>query len=314
MRVLVTGAAGLLGSAVVEALTASGREVLATDIVYNAQRLGGFKGRFEPADLLDGVGCYRLVQGCDAVVHLGNHRSQHARFPPQTLYAENCAMTANVFVAAMDSGVRQVVYASSVQVMMGRDRCELDEELRPLSPFASELPYLPIDGRIPTNPENTYGSSKLAGEALLKLLCLKSPGFSGCAVRFPALHDMKWIERAKTLPKWRRWHRSVYPDEGFGYLWVPDAAALVDAILTHPAPGYACYAPAHEDNLLALSAEELIERFYPDVPLKQSLAGRQSVIDIREITEQTGWTPKGPLLCDLLAEPESEAEVESPSR
>ncbi|NIO15170.1 MAG: NAD(P)-dependent oxidoreductase, partial [Xanthomonadales bacterium] len=72
------------------------------------------------------------------MVHLANH-PRPGRLPPQQLYGENVRMNMNVFQAAADVGVEQILYSSSVQAFAGnRQHDELD---RP-----SSLAYLPIDG------------------------------------------------------------------------------------------------------------------------------------------------------------------------
>jgi nucleoside-diphosphate-sugar epimerase len=99
-KVLVTGASGKIGSAVVRALHAEGFEVRATD----RHRFRDLPVRIEVADLRDPIACYELADGMEAVVHLGNHPNLFAA-DPQTVYAENLRMNVNVFQAAGESGV-----------------------------------------------------------------------------------------------------------------------------------------------------------------------------------------------------------------
>src|SRR5688500_8155792 len=98
MRVLVTGAAGKLGVATVRALVRAGFEVSATD-----QRFNGELGvPFRMADLREEHALYPLLEGMDALVHLGNHPNRFAGPSPQRILAENTAMNANAFTAALD--------------------------------------------------------------------------------------------------------------------------------------------------------------------------------------------------------------------
>ena len=100
MRTLVTGAAGKLGSQVVAALVRAGHEVRATDSRFRAD----LSVPLRPANLLDEHALYPLLEGCDALVHLGNHPNHFAGPSPQRLLAENTSMNANAFFAAIDSG------------------------------------------------------------------------------------------------------------------------------------------------------------------------------------------------------------------
>jgi nucleoside-diphosphate-sugar epimerase len=164
MRVVVTGGAGHLGSAVCQVLADVGFQVHAVDRVYRRE----LSVPLEVADLLDGQAAYRLLAACDAVVHLANHPNPFGPLPPQQLYADNVAMDINVFQAAVDLGVRKLVFASSVQVFSGnRTTDDVDKP--------SCLPYLPLDGDLPTCPRNAYALSKEAAEQQLRYFAALEP-------------------------------------------------------------------------------------------------------------------------------------------
>src|SRR5262245_28565774 len=184
--VLVTGATGKLGSAVCQALLSRGVNLRATDQRFVA----GFATRVEIGDLRDEMFVYRVCEGVDAVVHLGNHPNSFVGVSPQRLLAENTAMNSNVFHAAVDLGVKSVVFASSVQVTMRRDR-----ESTGLLP---EVPYLPLDGALPPNPGlNTYAQSKEFAERMLRLFAASDPALSATAIRFPMLVT-DWLHKRMT--------------------------------------------------------------------------------------------------------------------
>src|SRR5690606_25277279 len=117
--------------------------------------------RVEVGDLCDEYFAHRVVEGVDAVVHLANHPNPVSGPTPQRLLADNVAMNVNVFQAAALLGVRCLVFASSVQAMIRRDR--------PVHGPPFPIPYLPLDGDLPPNPGlSTYGISKEFGERLLR--------------------------------------------------------------------------------------------------------------------------------------------------
>ncbi len=278
MRVVVTGGAGGLGSAVCRVLADAGLDVRAVDRVHTRD----LPVPLEILDLLDGHGVYHVLEGGDAVVHLANHPNPFGHLPPQQLYADNVAMDMNVFQAAADLGIRKLLFASSVQAFAG-DRTT-DDLSRP-----SCLPYVPLDGNLPTRPRNTYALSKEAGEQQLKYFLSLDPGLCCVAFRFPVLvtpGHMQWFRRMGL--RGRRFASN--PDEGFGYLSVEDAGRLVLAVLQKLPPGYHQLLPAAPDNFLELSAKEIAAKFYPGVPVRKSLEGLRTVIDTSAITEQTGWT------------------------
>lgn len=296
MKVLVTGAAGRVGRAVSNVLMEEGYEVRGTDIHYRRD----FEGEWMPADLLDGVSAYRLVEGCEAVVHLGNHPHLHRALPPQRIYAENVTMNANVFQAALDVGVRRIVFSSSVQAVGG-------ERMLGRNETASELKYLPLDSDTPAHPGNLYALSKVAGERMLRLYTETVPDLAATALRLPWMfasdYSRRYLRRLRTKPS-----RGARLDEVFAYLHMVDAGRLVHAILRRQQPGYHQYLPAADDLFVDLPVEEVVEQFYAGVEVRGSLEGRKSLVDISRITEEVGWCPQEPPLREILVDEASESE------
>jgi nucleoside-diphosphate-sugar epimerase len=280
MKVLVTGAAGKLGSAVCARLLASGHEVKATD----RKHLRGLTTQLVIADLCDEISVYGLLEGCDAVAHLGNHSNLFAGPSVQRLVAENTAMNANVFRAAVDIGMQRIVFASSVQAML-----RVQNGMRSEPPFA--IPYLPLDGAAPNNPgSNFYGLSKEFGERMLAELSQSNPGLAATALRFPVLIGESWLDRftfgGKPSPR-----SSFNFGELLGYLMFADAADLVRAALEYELPGYHQYYPAQTLEVRGVSAADLIREFYPSVPLRRPIEQIDTLVDLTAITVALGWRP-----------------------
>ncbi len=294
--VLVTGAGGYLGSEVCRTLVDEGFEVRGADLSYRRD----LAAPLTVVDLLRPDAVYNVTVGCDAVVHLANH-PRPGRLPPQQLYGENVRMNMNVFQAAADVGVEQILYSSSVQAFAGnRQHDELD---RP-----SSLAYLPIDGDMPACPGNSYALSKQAGENQLRYFARLNPGMACAAIRFPLLLSERylgWIREHIRRHHRHRRGRWGNLDEGFSYLALSDAAGLVAAVLRGAEPGYHQLFPAAPDNMLGMDVAEAVEQFYPDVPCKVPLDEMTSLVDIGAITEQFGWEPQE---INLLADDEPATE------
>ena len=141
--VLVTGAAGFIGSHLVDALLARGARVRAIDDFSNGKRsnLAHCADRIEllEADIRDAEACRRACAGAAVVFHQAALGSvPRSMKDPATTIAINVAGTANVFAAAREGSVRRVVYASSSSVYGDSTRLpkKEGEEGQPLSPYA----------------------------------------------------------------------------------------------------------------------------------------------------------------------------------
>lgn len=279
MRVLVTGAAGKLGVATVRALVQAGFEVRATDQRFTAE-LGV---PFRTADLRDEHALYPLLEGMDALVHLGNHPNRFAGPSPQRLLAENTAMNANVFTAALDVGVKHVIFASSIQVMITSDRVRAEPHT---------LPYLPLDGAAPHDPGmNPYALSKHFGEELLRTATSARPELAATAVRYPMLVS-DWFEKRLFADGGRVRRDALHLGEATAHLSFEDAGALVVPLIARGRPGYRQIFPAQSIAVTNLPPPELIRRFYPGVHCKRPLESMDRLIDLSEVQRDFAWQPR----------------------
>ena len=150
-RWLVTGAAGFIGSHLIETLLAAGQDVvsldnLATGHLRNFDHVRASVGedawgrhRFIQGDIRDLAACREACEGADFVLHqaaLGSVPRSIAE--PLDSHATNVNGSLNMLVAARDAKVRRLVYASSSSVYgdhPGLPKVE-DSIGRPLSPYA----------------------------------------------------------------------------------------------------------------------------------------------------------------------------------
>jgi UDP-glucuronate 4-epimerase len=153
-RVLVTGAAGFIGSTLVDRLRAEGREVLGVDsfdpFYPEAEKLRNLEGalgrpgfRLERADIRDAgaIGSLFAAARPDAVVHLAALAGVRPSLERPAEYADvNVVGTSVVLEAAARSRGPRVVFASSSSVYGERPAGpfrETDPVERPLSPYAA---------------------------------------------------------------------------------------------------------------------------------------------------------------------------------
>ena len=143
MKVLVTGGGGFIGSHVAERLVADGHEVRVLDNFSSGRRenIVGFADSIElvEGDVQSYERAHTAVRGCEVVVHEAALPSVPRSIQdPLTSNASNVIGTLNVLLAARDSGVRRVVYASSSSVYGPAKPLPMSEDLspEPISPYA----------------------------------------------------------------------------------------------------------------------------------------------------------------------------------
>jgi UDP-glucose 4-epimerase len=147
-RALVTGGAGFIGSNLVRALVERGDEVRVLDNFSTGNRanLAGVDVEVVEGELRSYERVHNAVRDVELVYHLGALGSvPRSVQDPLTSNAVNVEGTLNVLLAARDSGVRRVVFASSSSVYGSR---------------AS----LPVTEETPPDPLSPYGVAKLAAE------------------------------------------------------------------------------------------------------------------------------------------------------
>lgn len=116
-RVLVTGANGFVGSAVVRALLRHGYAVRALlRATSDARTLDGLDIETARGDLLDTASLERAVAGCDGVFHVAADYRLWAP-DPRVIYRANVRGTHNLLLAAKRGGVHRIVHTSSVATL-----------------------------------------------------------------------------------------------------------------------------------------------------------------------------------------------------
>lgn len=153
-RVLVTGAAGFIGSTIVDRLIAEGREVVGYDsfdpYYPEAQKQRNIAAvskssafRLDRGDIRDSVAVHRLFEAgnFDAVIHLAALAGVRPSLERPAAYADvNVHGTSLLLEAAAAHGVPHVVFASSSSVYGEREDGpfrETDPVERPISPYAA---------------------------------------------------------------------------------------------------------------------------------------------------------------------------------
>jgi UDP-glucose 4-epimerase len=159
-RACVTGAAGFIGSHLVDRLLAAGVAVVGydnfstgmTDFLATASKSAGFT--LVEGDVLDGGKLAAAMAGSDAVFHLAaNADVRFGLEHPRRDLEQNTMATFNVLEAMRANGIKDIVFASTGSIY-GE---------------AAVVPT-PEDAPFPVQT-SLYGASKLAGEGLIAAYC-----------------------------------------------------------------------------------------------------------------------------------------------
>jgi nucleoside-diphosphate-sugar epimerase len=274
MRTIVTGSSGLLGRHVAATLVDAGHAVLGIDV---APPSSGAGWEHVSADLTDLGQALQLIRDAEAIVHI-------AAIPRPTglaaghVFRTNMAACYNVVEAAVLSGARRLVYASSMSVL-GYPFFE-----RPVAPS-----YLPFDSSHPAAPQDAYALSKWLGEEVVAAAVRRRPDLSAVSLRMP------WIQTAETFLRdvvERRRRTALVARDLWGYLDARDAAAASLAAVERTVEGHRRLFISAADTFMEIETETLVQAAYPGVPLRRPLIGHEAVFDLTEAREVLGFEPR----------------------
>ncbi|MFX0546716.1 NAD-dependent epimerase/dehydratase family protein [Roseovarius sp. S1116L3] len=146
-KLVLTGAAGRLGSYLREPLSQLCDELVSTDLAEDVGQT--YPGeRYVKADLQDLDAMVSLLEGADMVVHFGAIGDEA---PFDDILGSNIVGAYNIWEAAHRNGLRRVVYASSIHAVGMHPKTE----------------FIGVDA--PHRPDTFYGLAKCFAEDLASL-------------------------------------------------------------------------------------------------------------------------------------------------
>jgi len=223
LRVLVTGAAGFIGSHMVDRLLSAGHSVVGFDNMSTGQQRFLESARAHPrftfhqADLLDRKSLSEAMQGAELVVHLAaNADVRFGTEHPRRDLEQNTIATWNVLEAMRERGCKRIIFSSTGSVYGEPD----------IFPTPETCPF-PIQTSL-------YAASKLAAEGLIQAYC-EGFGLQGYIFRFVSIlgeryshgHIFDFCQQLAEHPA--RLHVLGNGHQRKSYLYVHDC---IDAILT----------------------------------------------------------------------------------
>lgn len=297
MNVLVTGGAGFIGSHLVDALLARAENRVVVLDNWQRGRCENLRAhaadsrlRVVEGDIREIAVVEDALRGMEVVFHLAAQSNVlGAVSDPRYSMETNVVGTFNVLEAARGAGVRRLVFSSSREAY-GEPRA------------------LPVREDAPLLAKNTYGASKVAGEAYCRTYTTVF-GLDTAILRFANVYGQRDIDRV--IPRWLQLAAADEPLDVYGGDQVIDfvpvgtaVAALLraaergtDGDAVNVASGQGTSIVDLAQRILALTGSRSQVRVTP----ARGAEVRQFVADTARMRTWLGVEPPADPLCDLPA-------------
>lgn len=254
---------------------ASAHEVVVFDQRQPAEQDGDV--RYLPGDIQDLGQVYGALAGADAVIHLAGI-STHSIAPNEVVFRTNAVGTFNVHEAAWRLGIRRVVTLGS-EAVLGWAPGARERDFPPA--------YLPIDEDHPMRPQDAYGLSKQAAEAVARSYTAKC-GMETVILRPP------WIVSPEELQSLRQ-SGGVAPTV-FGmyhYVDARDLAVACRRAIELPLSGCHVLFAGSGESIVAEPMSTLLPRLLPAIgDMASELTGAGAPVSSARAHEVLDWTPR----------------------
>ena len=272
-RILVTGASGKLGQAVVEELVAHDYEVVGAD--RRPAPLQRREVRFAEIELGDVDQVAGVMSGSQAVIHLGAIPGPR-RDADEVVFSNNTRATFAVLQAAHVVGVRKAVIASSISALGPS-----------FSPDPTTPLYAPVDEDHPLLGADAYALSKEVDERTAAMFH-RRVGMAVVALRFTFVgRPDETVESAARLKE--------NPSTGSRTLWsyvdIRDAAVAARLALEAAGLTFEVFNVSAADTLSDIPTEKLLRDYAPSVEVRQPIVGYGSAYSIEKARRVLGYQP-----------------------
>lgn len=282
-RIFFTGGSGKAGRHVIPYLLNQGYRVLNVDLLP-LQHPGVDNLHADITDsgqMFDAMTSYAgldelelgTMPSFDAVVHFAAVPRILLK-PENETFRVNTIGTYNVIEAAVKLGIKKIIIASS-ETTYGV--CFSDGKTDPHS--------LPLEEDYDIDPMDSYGLSKLVNEKTARSFQRRS-GFDIYALRIGNVIEPH--EYKELFPNYFR-NPEVRRRNAFCYIDARDLGQIVDLCIKKDDLGFQVFNAGNDHNGAILPTKDLIDRFFPGVPVSRELGEHEALFSNRKIREVLGF-------------------------
>lgn len=263
MKIVITGGAGFLGRYLVDVF--SDHDVVVFDKIEHPSH------KTHIGDVTSLLDCLEAFRGASAVIHVAAHNSPSGH-APEEVFRQNVMGTFVVHEAARALGITKVLSTSSEAAygFFFKIREHIPE-------------YLPLDEEHPLRPQDAYGLSKKAGEAIAQAYA-DAYDMDAAVIRPP------WIVSPQDYSVHKGFKAgTAFPLDTFqSFAWV-DVRDLARAyrIIFDKSKGYEIYTVCADDSTLNEPVTEVMKRLFPSLPPIDA----QTTLSNKKI-RTLGWIPE----------------------
>ena len=274
--IVVTGGSGKAGRACINELVAHGYQLCNVDRVPGVDE----SVPFSQVDLTDFGQTMAALSAIDervhkvtGIVHLAAIPAP-GRAPNHVTFETNTISTYNVFEAARQLQIKNIVWASS-ETVLGL-------------PFDIPPPYVPVDEEYPGRPETAYSLSKLVGEEMAKQFCRWDPQLKIIGLRLSNVMSPEDYARFPGFQddarkrKWNVW----------SYIDARDAAQAFRLALEADIKGAEIFIIANADTVMFRDNKGLLAEVFPNVPQRGTFGPNDSLFSIEKARRILKYEPK----------------------
>jgi len=301
-KVLITGGAGLIGSALAIDLVSEGARITIIDDLSRGKKehLKPIAGQFELicCDLRDHHRCLNTIKDFDIVIHMASRVGGISVYTdnPYTVMKDNIMMDTNVLNAVIKNKITKFFYASSAHVY----------------PIGLQNSYVGIMIRekdaFPADPLLTYGWAKLISEVQIENAAFEHENFRAAIARYIGIYGANQdigLDTGSVIPVFA--HRALrYPEIDFtiwgdgeetrSYCYIDDAVACTKLMIER-LDRYQVVGPynvgSDESTKIKDIAQKMVTLSGKDIQLEFDPSKKAKIIsqqcDCSEVYKELGW-------------------------